>query len=231
MRGIAIAEGDMLGISIRASFPHISISISHSFPTATIGLTSELLLGRYEFEPPRYPDSLLAQHERGIFSELRASLAIAPSHRSAAYDQEILPRSLSFIQAIGHRLSYDAARATAIDTPLLDLFEIASVLQDEAWYVECLGMTRSELRQREACALEVVYPHLEEYLARMDVAPYIFAPISSDERWRMFVDTLQTFGATGSELGAGTLEALLYDDDSSMQVQMAAPHRSVRSRL
>ena len=195
-----------------------------------VGLTSELLLGRYELEPPRYPDSLLAQHEKGLFSELRAALAIAPSHRSSAYDREVLPRSLPFIQAIGHRLSYDAARAAAIDTPLLDLFEIVSVLQDEAWYVERLGMTRSELRKREACALEAVFPHLEEYLARMDVAPYVLAPISSDEKWKLYVDTLQTFGATSSELGAGIVGEHFYDDDSSMQVQMV-PHRNVRSML
>jgi acyl-CoA oxidase len=155
---------------------------------------------------------------------------MAPSHRSSVYDRKVLPRSLSFIQAIGHRFSYDAARAAAIDPPLLELFEIASVLQDEAWYVECLGMTRSELREREACALEAVFPQLEEYLARMDVAPYVFAPISSDEEWKVFVDTLQTFGATSSDLGAGIVGALLYDDDSSMQVQMI-PHRSVRSML
>jgi acyl-CoA oxidase len=229
MRGIAIAEGDMLGISIRASFRTSQFSFLMPFHRA-IGLTSELLLGRYEFEPPRYPDSLLAQHEKGLFSELRAALDIAPSHRSSAYDRKILPRSLSLIQAIGHRLSYDAARAAAIDAPLLDLFEIASVLHDEAWYVECLGMTRSELRGREAYALEAVFPHLEEYLARMDVAPYVFAPISSDEKWKLFVDSLQTFGATSSELGAGIVGALLDDDDSSMQVHMM-PHRSVRSML
>ena len=127
-------------------------------------------------------------------------------------------------------MSYDAARAAAIDLPLLDLFEIASVLQDEAWYVECLRMTRSELREREARALDAVFPHLEEYLTRMDIAPYVFAPISSDEKWKMFVDTLQTFGATSSELGPGIMGALLYDDDSSMQVQMV-PHRSLRSML
>jgi len=210
MRGTAIAEGDILGISIR--------------------LTSELLLGRYEIEPPRYPDCLLAQHEKGLFKELRAALATAPSHRSSAYDRAILPHSLSFIQAIGHRLSYDAARAAAIDPPLLDLFEIASVLQDEAWYVECLGMTRSELREREACALDVAFPHLEEYLARMDIGPYVFAPISSDENWKLFVDTLKTFGATSSELDTGVVGALLYDDDSSMQAKMV-PYRRVRSML
>ena len=146
------------------------------------------------------------------------------------YDREILPRSLSFIQAIGHRFSYDAARAAAIDAPLLDLFEIASVLQDEAWYVECMGMTRSTLRERETRALEAVFPHLEEYLARMDVAPYIVAPITSDEKWKLFVDSLQAFGETSSEWGTGIMGTLLYGDDSSIQEQIVS-HRSVRSML
>ena len=229
MRGIAIAEGDMLGLSIRGSFPtfHRTFLISCHRP---IGLTSELLLGRYAFEPPRYPDGLLAQHEKGLFSELHAALAVAPSHRSSTYDREILPRSLSFIQAIGHRFSYDAARAAAVDAPLLDLFEIASVLQDEAWYVECMGMTRAELRERETRALEAVFPHLEDYLARMEIAPYVVAPITSDEKWKLFVDTLQTFGETNSEWGTGIMGRLLYGDDSSIQEQIVS-HRSVRSML
>ena len=223
MRGIAIAEGDMLGLSIRRYFPTFQLSFLTPCH-CTLGLTSELLLGRYEFEPPRYPDSLLAQHENGLFSELRATLAAASSHRSSTYNQEILPRSLPLIQAIGHRLSYDAARGAAVDAPLLDLFEIASVLQDEAWYVESLGMTRAKLREREAVALDAVFPHLEDYLVRMDVAPYIIAPISSDEKWELFVDTLETFGETNSELGAGIMERLLYDEDLSMPVQ-TLPHR------
>ena len=165
--------------------------------------------------------------------ELRAALAIAPSHRSSSYDRKILPRSLAFIQAIGHRMSYDAARAAAIDPPLLDLFEIVSVLEDESWYVECLGITRSQLREREACAIDAVFPHLEEYLTRMDIAQYAFAPISSDEKWKLFMDRLQTFGATSSEfgdLGAGIVGALVYYGDSPTQAQMA-PRRRVRSML
>ena len=203
-------------------------------PSRHSGLTSELLLGRYSFEPPRYPDSLLARHEKGLFSELRASLVAAQSHRSAVYDREILPRSQSLIRAIGHRMSYDAARASHVDGPLLDLFEIASVLQDEAWYVERLGITRAELRGREARALEAVFPHLDEYLARMDVASYVVAPIVSDEKWNQFIGTLQTFGET-SKSGEWTTDivgAFLYGDDSSAQPELQmVPHRTVRSML
>ncbi|KAI0285511.1 acyl-CoA dehydrogenase NM domain-like protein [Russula brevipes] len=208
MRGLAIAEGDLLGISIR--------------------LTSELLLGRYALESSRFPDSLLAQHEKGLFSELRASLAAAPRHRSAAYDREVLPRSQSLILAIGHRMSYDAARAAGVDGPLLDLFEVASVLQDEAWYVEHLRVTRAELREREARALEAVFPRLEEYLGRMDVAPYVVAPIVSDEKWKNFVGTLQTFGGCGAAIVRPL--AFMDGNHSPTQLQMA-PHRSVRSML
>ena len=213
--------------------PHLTFS-PYNPAHRTTGLTSELLLGRYALESPRYPDSLLAQHEKGLFSELHASLAIVPSHRSAAYDREILPRSLGLIKAIGHRIAYDAARASQVDGPLLDLFEIVSVLEDEAWYVECLGITRAELREREARAIEAVFPRLEEYLARMDVAPYVVAPIVSDERWNQFVGTLQTFGETASSVwDAEVVGAFLYGDDSSAAqpaLQML-PHRSVRSML
>ncbi|KAI0292232.1 acyl-CoA dehydrogenase NM domain-like protein [Multifurca ochricompacta] len=202
IRGVAIAEGDLLGISIR--------------------LASELLLGRYALEPPRYPDSLLAQHERGLFSELRAILAAAPSHRSSTYDRDVLPRSLPLIQAIGHRIAYDAARAAQVDPPLLDLFEAASVLLDEAWYVENLGVSRAELREREARAIEAAFPHLEEYLSRMDVAPYVVAPIVSDEKWGQFLGTLHqkeeeiASVSAISDLGRPSVAAFLNKDDHSL---------------
>ena len=229
MRGIAIAEGDLLGLSIRLFLPLFLVDIFSSF-VCTVGLTSELLLGRYALEPPRYPYSLLAQHENGLFSELRAAIAVMPSHRSAAYDREILPQSLPFIQAIGHRISYDAARAAQVDGPLLDLFEAATVLQDEAWYVERLGMTRAELREREANALEAVFPRLGEYLARMDVAPYVNAPIVSDEKWKEFIGTLPMFGEVRSWWDAESAGAPPDGLISSSPLPMV-PHRSIRSML
>ena len=130
-------------------------------------------------------------------------------------------------------MAYDAARASGVDGPLLNLFEIVSVLQDEAWYIECLGITRAELREREARALEAVFPRLEEYLAQMDIAPYVAAPIVSDEKWKQFIGTLQTFGeTTNSAWDTEVVGAFIYGDDSSTQpaLQMS-PHRTVRTML
>ena len=235
MRGIAISEGDLLGISIRGySMAFVwRFRVCFSFVARALlvssGLASELLLARYALESSTNPDSPLAKHEAGLFSELRAALAVAPSHRSAVYDKQVLPRSLPLIQAIGHRIAYDAAREAQVDGPLLDLFEVASMLQDEAWYVEQLGMTRAQLREREARAIEAVFPHLEEYLSRMDVAPYIVAPIVSEEKWERFLDNLQVFGETrsGWSAGAGIASRFL---DNSIPLQMVS-HRSVRSML
>ncbi|KAI9450514.1 acyl-CoA dehydrogenase NM domain-like protein [Lactarius psammicola] len=144
IRGIAIAEGDLLGISIR--------------------LASELLLGRYiprATALPRLPP--------------RAA-------RNTTYDREVLPRSLPLVLAIGHRIAYDAARAAQVDAPLAGSIRGGG---------RCCR-TRRELRRREAHALEAVFAHLEEYLVRMDVAPYIVAPIVSDEKWEQFFGTLPT---------------------------------------
>ena len=184
-------------------YPYVLTTHTHSLPISAIvlrsltfichlGLVSELLLGRYALEPPRDLDSLLARHESGLFSELRAALAAAPGHRSATYDREILPRSSPLVLAIGNRMAYEAAREAQLDGPLLDLFEVSAVLQDEAWYVECLGISRAELRRRGSNALEAVFARLEEYLVKMDVAPYIVAPIVSDEKWEEFFGTLPT---------------------------------------
>ncbi|KAI0259534.1 acyl-CoA dehydrogenase NM domain-like protein [Gloeopeniophorella convolvens] len=178
MRGVAIAEGDLLGISIR--------------------LASELLLGRYSLPPSTHPDSLLAQHEAGLFVDLRAQLAAMTHHRSAAYDRVILPESLPLVQALGQRLAHDAARAAGVDDALVELYVAGCVRNDEAWYVERLGLARVDVRAMEARAAERVMPRLEEHLAAFDVEAYITAPIVSDARWAAYVEGLPTFGGAQS---------------------------------
>jgi len=62
--------------------------------------------------------------------------------------------------------------------------------------------------------VDVVFPHLEEYLAWMDIAPYVIVLIVSDERWKQFIGTLQTFSkTTSSTWDAEVVRAFLYSND------------------
>ncbi|KAI0259533.1 acyl-CoA dehydrogenase NM domain-like protein [Gloeopeniophorella convolvens] len=173
LRGMAIAEGDILGISVR--------------------LASELLLGRYAVPPTAYPESLLARHEAGVLSQLRAQLAEIGNHRSAQYNSVLLPESVPLVQAIGQRYAYDAARAAGVDACLVDMYAASCARSDESWYVEHLGMTRAELRAMQARAVDALLPRLDEFLARMDIEDYVTAPIISVEKWDTFVKTLPIF--------------------------------------
>jgi len=173
-RGVAIAEGDTLGLAIR--------------------LAAELLLPRYAAPGAADSNSLLAKHEAGLFDEMRELLASLSSHRSSEYDRRILPHSLDLVKAIGHRMAYDAAVATDVDLPLINLYVASCIKSDAAWYVEKLGISRLKQREMENQAVDAVYARLEQYLAKMDVEPYITAAIVSDESWTAYVNSLPSHG-------------------------------------
>ncbi|CAA7262230.1 unnamed protein product [Cyclocybe aegerita] len=170
MRGTAIAEGDTLALSIK--------------------LASELLLGRYSLPPSSDPTSLLAQHEQGLLEEYRGLLKTIGHHRSADFDRLILPECLALVQAIGHRMAYDAAVAKGVEKYILDLYVASCLKLDPSWYVEKLSIPRSQIREMEALAVDAVFPHLEDLLGRLGVEPYITAPIVSDENWAEFVKSI-----------------------------------------
>ncbi|KZT68534.1 acyl-CoA dehydrogenase NM domain-like protein [Daedalea quercina L-15889] len=177
MRGTAIAEGDLLGISIR--------------------FATELLLKRYAVPNTDDPASLLAKHEVGLFEEMSGQLAGMKSHRSPDFDRLILPECLHLVQAVGHRMAYDAAVAADVDPCLINLYVASCVKLDAAWYVEKLGLSRAEQRSMESDAVDVVFERLQGFLDQMDVEPYISAPLISDESWSRYVDNLVTFGDPG----------------------------------
>ncbi|VDB88524.1 unnamed protein product [Peniophora sp. CBMAI 1063] len=180
MRGTAIAEGDLLVISIR--------------------LASELLLGRYSIPETKDVTSLLARHELGLEGELKSALRIMPNHRGSDFDREILPRSVEFITAIGHRMAFDAAVAAGVDPCLLDLFVAACVKKDPAFYVENMGLSRIRQRKMEATAVDNVYSRLEEFLAPMEIEPYVTAPIVSQEKWDEYVGSMKTYDSNAESL-------------------------------
>ncbi|KAH9940412.1 acyl-CoA dehydrogenase NM domain-like protein [Epithele typhae] len=166
MRGIAIAEGDILGLSIR--------------------LTTDILLGHVVFPPPSDPTHPLARHEASVLAALRATLA---AHGPTAAAARLLPHCQPAVEAIGHRLAHDAAAgAPGGRAPLVDLFVAQCVARDAAWYAEHAGLPRDAQRARADAAHDAALPLLGELVAEMDVGEYVGAPIVSDARWAAFVE-------------------------------------------
>ncbi|KIJ37809.1 hypothetical protein M422DRAFT_259672 [Sphaerobolus stellatus SS14] len=182
MRGTAISEGDTLGLSIR--------------------LASELLLGRYDVPAPADPDSLLSRHEKGLFQDLRNLLRTIGDHRHPDYDRYILPECFPLVQAIGHRMAYDAAVITNVDQCIIDIYVASCVKADASWYVENTDLTRQRQRELEAEAVDAVFPHLQSYLTRLDIDPYITAPIVSEGKWNEFINELEPYIPTKTILSS-----------------------------
>ena len=173
-QGHSIAEGDILVLSIR--------------------LASELLQGKYAVAPATDPSCLLARHEVGLFTQLCALISSLPGdHRSDHFNSHILPHSRGLVEAIGHRMAFEAAVSASVDPELLALFEINCVMNDMSWYVENMGMTRAKLFEKEARATSALLPRLKQLVESLGAKQYVTAPIVSQEQWEMFVHTLPAF--------------------------------------
>ncbi|OQE37980.1 hypothetical protein PENCOP_c009G08686 [Penicillium coprophilum] len=190
-RGISIAEGDTLVLSIR--------------------LTSELLLNRYKMPPPKNPTSYLAKHEQGLLDELRRmTKANSGGHRGEDFDRLILPRSQDFVHAIGCRIAYEAAVDAGVNTDLVALYESGVMLQDQSWFVQHASLTREHMYQIEAERLSAVLPRLDRLLDETGAGPYCTAPIISQALWDQFVDQLETKTGNGkANIGLSSSRARL----------------------
>ncbi|KAE8391919.1 acyl-CoA dehydrogenase NM domain-like protein [Aspergillus alliaceus] len=177
-RAVSIMEGDTLALSIR--------------------LGIELLLNRYELPPPVNPGCLLARHEKGLFDECRSMLeGLKEGHRSAEFNSLILPRCPVLAEAIGHRRAYEAAVKAGIDSDLLALYEIHTVLLDPSWYTQHTDLTREYLFRTEARLLDALLPQLDKLLDETGAGPYCTAPILSQASWDAFVGGLETLDGVG----------------------------------
>lgn len=144
-------------------------------------LASELLLGRVKMPAPRHPNCLLARHEAGLFAECQKIFQFARTHRGDEHNRFLLPLSLPLVEAIGHRMVYEAALDAGVHRPLLDLYEAGIVKLDPAWYSESAGVSRVAQREMEDRAVTAAVPHLERYLEETEAADYVRAPMLSKE--------------------------------------------------
>jgi len=175
---MGVAEGDIVAISIRFAV--------------------DLALGRVT--PPRSsnPKSRLACHEEAVISQLRSHLHGGPgSHRNPEVEAAILPLCVPLIQAVGHRMAYDAAIEASVDPVLIDIFVASVILTDSAWYSEAtdpaVHLSRSEQSEMQLNACKKGVGRLEEWLAKLEIEPYVLAPIVNEEKWEAHEQRLDTF--------------------------------------
>ncbi|KAJ7479856.1 acyl-CoA dehydrogenase NM domain-like protein [Mycena latifolia] len=169
MRGASIAEGDTLVLCIR--------------------LATELLIGRYELPPPKYPSCLAAKHEAGLFRECREELngKMGGQHRSDAFNRLMLPRCKGLVEAIGQRFFYEAAKEAGLEQAVLDLYEANIVKHSPTWFAAHLGMDGSVQAAHEDAAITAALPHLERWLQWSGGKDYALAPIMTQSRWDAFL--------------------------------------------
>jgi len=174
MRGAVIAEGDTMTLCIR--------------------LATELLIGRYQLPASRHPHSLLAQHEKASFSQCQNILVEIGDHRSELFNQRILPICRPLIEAISHRMAYEAALDSGtVHKPLLDLYEITAIRLNGAWFAEHPELNMGVMRQQqlEEAAVTAAAPHLARYMEESEAKAYAQAPILSKEKFIKFYDSLE----------------------------------------
>ncbi|KIP07465.1 hypothetical protein PHLGIDRAFT_415065 [Phlebiopsis gigantea 11061_1 CR5-6] len=184
VRGIVIAEGDVLVLCIR--------------------LFSELLLGRYELPLPPASDSPFARLAHAIMDEHAQGLAALPGgHRSAAAGYYLLPQAERAVTALGHAMALAAARSSrAVPAPLLAVYEAGVVRAYSGWFAESGGVPLAAQREREADALRAAVGGVARYAEGLGVAEYVRASIVGDEAWADTVRQLVAYGGESERLPA-----------------------------
>lgn len=158
-----------------------------------IGLATELLIGRYIIPEPTHPGCLLAQHERGVISDLDEARKNISKHRSDDYNRQIFPHLRPMVVTIGQRMAYEAALNAGVDKDLLALYEVGAIKSDSVWYSENMNIGRVEQSRNECQALDAVLPRLDEHLESLGIEPYCTAPMLSSDRWQGLVSAVPTY--------------------------------------
>ncbi|KAG2049698.1 acyl-CoA dehydrogenase NM domain-like protein [Suillus hirtellus] len=177
VRGISIAEGDILG------------------------LVADTLAQTYELPLSTHPDGPLALHEISLFDEATETVS-SSSDFTQGFMQYVQPRCQLMVESMGHRMAYDAAVDQGVSQCLVDLYLINATKTDAAWYVEHGVFTRRAIVHMEDAALSAALPRLEEWLTAMEVEPYVSSPIISDKRWEEFRKTLPVYSSPRAEVPA-----------------------------
>lgn len=165
--------------------------------------------------PPRYPFSLLAVFETGLFQHARDIVnSLGGAYRKAEFNTRILPRCQTLVEAVGHRLAYEAALDAGVASELLDLYEAGVVLHHSGWFVENLALDTETQFNMEMQAMNSILPRIGDLLNATGAEPYCTAPIVSDEAWMEFTRSLEVHH------GNARMDICEYDADLAESVSI-----------
>ncbi|UKZ78687.1 hypothetical protein TrVFT333_006433 [Trichoderma virens FT-333] len=173
-------------------------------------LASELLGKRYSVPKPRDPTSVLSRHELGLFEEAECAMSLLggyKAHRSDAFNNHVLPKCRSLIEAIGHRMAYEAAKDSGCNPAVLSLYEKICMSADLSWYTENLITTRSDFDRSVDEAYEDALPYLLHTLEEQkhELKDFIYALVTA-QSFDIFVQGLKAYRS--NDVDAGNLSKL-----------------------
>ncbi|KAG1789205.1 uncharacterized protein HD556DRAFT_1495380 [Suillus plorans] len=177
MRGVSIAEGDILGLSM------YTLAQTYKLPLST------------------HPDGPLAMHEISLFDEATETVS-SSSDFTQAFMQYVQLRCQLMVESMGHCMAYDATVDQGVSQCLVDLYLINAIKTDAVWYVERGMFTRKAIVHMEDVALTAALPRLDKLLAAMEVEPYVSSPIISDKCWEEFTEMLPVYSSPQVEVPA-----------------------------
>lgn len=174
----------------------------------------EIVLGRLTLPPPIDSSATLYIHEQSLLAHFRRLILSSDpspiesqSHRSRSIEATLLPHCQPFIEAVGHRLAYEAALKHNVDRRLVDLF-VASVMQDTGDVAPAeefgIGLEARKRNKVIGCAT-VIYEAgvMERMLDALNVEAYIKSPMVTKAKWDEYVGGLTIFGASEGAMTGG----------------------------
>ena len=103
-------------------------------------------------------------------------------------------------------MAYDAATEASVDPALIDIYLASVILSDSAWYSEAedpaIRLSRSEQLEMQLNVCTRGVARLEEWLDKLEVEPYVLAPMVTQEKWDAYEQTLETFGGLQGSMTA-----------------------------
>ncbi|KAF7590618.1 hypothetical protein BBP40_002613 [Aspergillus hancockii] len=132
--------------------------------------------------------------------------AVNGNHRSEELNAHTLPHCQALVEAIGHRMAYEAAHEADVAEDILALYEVGVLMNLPAWYVGKTGLNIQSRFDYEVQAMNSIILRLDILLDATGAEKYCTSLIVSERSWEVFVGSLQAYDGEGWEKQALALE-------------------------